>query len=160
MFKSVNRFIRKLRSRSLQRQMMMLFTIMLVIPILLVSYFSYSSAKQQLEIKMQKATHSSVELVAGTIQEYVSAAMRNVDLLSRQIESSEVDVTAPATRTLIDQFMKAHPELEVLTVGNEQGAWMKAPDPGKRDYDPRTRTGIRRPCKMLVQLQSLILLSR
>ncbi|MFD1906263.1 PDC sensor domain-containing protein [Paenibacillus rhizoplanae] len=65
--------------------------------------------------------------------------MRNVDLLSRQIQSSEVDGKAPATRTLIDQFMKAHPELEILTVGNEQGAWMKAPDPGKQDYDPRTR---------------------
>ncbi|MEK5465191.1 methyl-accepting chemotaxis protein [Paenibacillus sp. FSL R7-0210] len=139
MFKSVNRFTGKLRSRSLQRQMMMLFTIMLVIPILLVSYSSYSSAKRELELKMQKATHSSVDLVAGTIQAYVSAAMRNVDLLSRQIESSGLDVKAPATRTLIDQFMKAHPELEILTAGNEQGAWMKAPDPGKQDYDPRTR---------------------
>ncbi|NQX48907.1 methyl-accepting chemotaxis protein [Paenibacillus tritici] len=140
MFKSVNRFIQhKLRSRSLQRKMMMLFTIMLVIPILLVSYFSYSSAKQELETKMQKATHSSVDLVAGTIHEYVSAAMRNVDLLSRQIESSAVDAHAPETRTLIEEFMKAHPELELVTVGNQQGAWMKAPDPGKQDYDPRTR---------------------
>lgn len=35
--------------------------------------------------------------------------------------------------------MKQHPELEVLTLGNNNGAWMKAPDPGKQDYDPRTR---------------------
>lgn len=54
MFKSVNRFTGKLRSRSLQRQMMMLFTIMLVIPILLVSYFSYSSAKRELSLKCRK----------------------------------------------------------------------------------------------------------
>jgi methyl-accepting chemotaxis protein len=26
-----------------------------------------------------------------------------------------------------------------VTIGNENGAWMKAPDPGKQDYDPRKR---------------------
>lgn len=139
MSKSVNRSKRKSKSGSLQRKMMILFSIMLVIPILLVSTFSYFSANKQLKIKMQDATHSSVDLVASTINEYVSAAMRNVDLLSQQINSSDIDANSPETRTLIELFMKAHPELEILTVGNNQGAWMKAPDPGKQEYDPRTR---------------------
>lgn len=141
MSKYINRknFVQKFTTRSLQRKMMMLFSIMLVIPILLVGYFSYSSANKQLELKMQDATHSSVDLVTNTITEYVSAAMRNVDLLSQQITSADIDSKSPKTRALIELFMKAHPELEILSVGNEQGAWMKAPDPGKQDFDPRVR---------------------
>lgn len=139
MSKSVKRFIPKFTSSSLQRKMMILFSIMLVIPILLVSAFSYFSANKQLKTKMQDATHSSVDLVSSTIDEYVSAAKRNVELLSQQINSSDIDANSPETRTLIELFMKAHPELEILTVGNNQGAWMKAPDPGKQEYDPRTR---------------------
>ena len=139
MIKTANRFIQKLTSRSLQRKMMILFTVMLVIPVLLVSYFSYSSASKQLEVTMQDDTHSSVDLVAGTINESVSGAMRNVQQLSQQITSADVDAASPETRALIELFAKEHPELEILTVGNEQGAWMKAPDPGKQDFDPRTR---------------------
>jgi methyl-accepting chemotaxis protein len=139
MSKSTKRFFQKPISSSLQRKMMIFFSVMLVIPILLVSYFSYFSANKQLELKMQDATHSSVDLATSIIDEYVSAAMRNVDLLSQQITSSNIDAKSPETRTLIELFMKAHPELEILSVGNEQGAWMKAPDPGKQDFDPRVR---------------------
>ncbi|WNS45007.1 methyl-accepting chemotaxis protein [Paenibacillus sp. MMS20-IR301] len=139
MIKPIKRIIQTITSRSLQRKMMLLFGVMLVIPVLLVSYFSYFSASKQLEITMQDATHASVDLVASTIDEYVSAAMRNVDLLSQQINAADVDAQSPQTRALIELFMKNHPELEILSVGNEQGAWMKAPDPGKQDFDPRVR---------------------
>jgi methyl-accepting chemotaxis protein len=50
-----------------------------------------------------------------------------------------VDTKDPKVRTLIDEFVKTHPEIEILVVGNANGAWLKAPDPGKQDYDPRTR---------------------
>lgn len=118
---------------------MLIFTIMLVIPVLLVSYFSYSSAKKQLELKMQESTNASVNLLAGTINEAVTAAVQNVQQLSQQITSSNVDAKSPQTRELIELFMKEHPELEILTVGNTKGSWMKAPDPGQQDYDHRTR---------------------
>lgn len=136
---NIKKNIRKLRSRSLQRKMMLIFSIMLVIPVLLVSYFSYSSAKKQLELKMQESTKSSVNLLAGTINEAVTGAVQNVQQLSQQMTSADVDAKSPQARELIDLFMKEHTELEILTVGNEQGSWMKAPNPGEQDYDPRTR---------------------
>ncbi|ULO10031.1 methyl-accepting chemotaxis protein [Paenibacillus sp. 19GGS1-52] len=133
------RLTQALASRSLQKQMMIIFSIMLIIPVVLVSYFSYSSSKKQLELKMQDSTRSSVELLRITIDQTVSSAARNVQQLTQQITSGDIDAKNPATRQLIDLFMKEHPELEVISLGNENGAWMKSPDPGKQDYDPRKR---------------------
>ncbi|KWX70046.1 methyl-accepting chemotaxis protein [Paenibacillus jilunlii] len=136
---TIQRLFQKAASRSLQKRMMLIFTLMLVIPILLVSYFSYSSSKKQLELKMQESTHSSVELLQGTITETIIAAERNVQQLSQQITTADIEAKKPETRALIDLFMKEHPELEIITLGSKSGAWMKAPDPGKQEYDPRTR---------------------
>ncbi|MHA6528998.1 methyl-accepting chemotaxis protein [Paenibacillus sp. BAC0078] len=136
---TIKRLIQKASSKSLQKRMMLLFTIMLVIPILLVSYFSYSNSSKQLELKMQESTRSSVELLHGTINETVEGAMRNVQQLSQQFTSSDIDAQKPEARALMDLFMKEHPELEILILGNNNGAWMKSPNAASKDYDPRTR---------------------
>lgn len=122
MYTNIRKIIRKLTSRSLQRRMMLIFTIMLVIPVLLVSYFSYSSASKQLELKMQESTQASVNLLKTTINETVNAAMKNVQQLSQQLTSADIDAQTPEARELIELFMKEHPELEILTVGNEKGS--------------------------------------
>lgn len=136
---ALQRLLQKLSSQSLQRSMMLFFTILLAVPILLVSYFSYTGASQQLELTMQDATRDNVGLLAGTLNESLNAAVKNVQQLSQQITSDDIAAKTPETRALIELFMKEHPELEILTVGNNNGAWMKAPDPGAQDYDPRTR---------------------
>ncbi|UQZ37135.1 methyl-accepting chemotaxis protein [Paenibacillus sp. PK3_47] len=136
---AMQRLLQKFSAQSLQRRMMLFFTILLVVPILLVSYFSYTGASQQLELKMQDATRENVDLLGGTLNETLTAAVKNLQQLSQQITSDDIEAKTPATRTLIELFMKEHPELEILTAGNNNGSWMKAPDPGPQDYDPRTR---------------------
>ncbi|CAH1192550.1 Methyl-accepting chemotaxis protein McpB [Paenibacillus auburnensis] len=139
MYTKIKHTIHNFTSRSLQRKMMMLFAIMLIIPIITVSYFSFTTSSKQLEFRMQEATHTSVDMLANNISETVTAAKENVQQLSQQLNSADLDNKTAGTRTLIDLFVKEHPELEILTSGNENGAWMKSPDPGKQDYDPRTR---------------------
>ncbi|MEK5446290.1 methyl-accepting chemotaxis protein [Paenibacillus sp. FSL R7-0331] len=139
MFTKIKNAVYNLTSRSLQRKMLLIFTVMLVIPVVLVSYFSYTSSSKQLEFRMQESMHTSVDLLAEGISESVAAAKQNVSQLSQQLTSANLDNKTPATRTLIELFIKEHPELELFVAGNESGAWMKAPDPGPQDYDPRTR---------------------
>lgn len=139
MFTKFKNAAQNLTSRSLQRKMLLIFTVMLVIPVVLVSYFSYNSSSRQLELKMQESMHTSVDLLAAGINESVTAAKQNVSQLSQQLTSADLDNKNASTRTLIELFIKEHPELELFVGGNENGAWMKAPDPGPQDYDPRTR---------------------
>lgn len=140
MNRKFKRLTQALASRSLQKKMMIIFSIMLIIPVVLVSYFSYSSSKKQLELKMQESTKASVELLDVTINEIVTSTARNVQQLNQQISSAEIDNKSANVRSLIDLFAKEHPEIEIVSIGNDNGAWMKAPDPGKQpDYDPRKR---------------------
>lgn len=130
---------RLLEIRTLRNRMLFLFACMLVIPNVLISYSSYSSAGSQLHAKMEDNMKSSVSLMNDSLTNIVQAEVRNVEQLAMQIDSAQVDVKSPEVRSLIDLFMEKHPELEILVVGNEKGSWMKAPDPGKQQYDPRER---------------------
>nr|WP_068783781.1 methyl-accepting chemotaxis protein [Paenibacillus phocaensis] len=133
------RLRRLLEIRTLRNRMLLIFAILLIIPNLLIGFFSFQSAGGQLHAKMDESTESSINLLNETLDNIVEAEIRNVEQLVMQIDSAQVDAQSPEVRNLIDLFMEKHPELEILTLGNENGAWMKAPDPGQQDYDPRTR---------------------
>ncbi|MCH1640466.1 methyl-accepting chemotaxis protein [Paenibacillus timonensis] len=133
------RLRRLLEIRTLRNRMLLIFAVMLIIPSMLIGYFSFQSAGGQLHAKMDESTESSINLLNETLNKIVEAEVRNVEQLVMQIDSAQVDAKSPEVRNLIELFMEKHPELEILTVGNENGAWMKAPDPGQQDYDPRTR---------------------
>lgn len=136
-------FFARLRSlleiRTLRNRMFLIFAVMLIIPSLLIGYSSFRSAGVQLHVKMDESTESSINLLNETLNNIVEAEVRNVEQLAMQIDSAQVDAQSPEVRNLIELFMEKHPELEILTIGNENGAWMKAPDPGQQDYDPRGR---------------------
>ncbi|MEC2342874.1 PDC sensor domain-containing protein [Paenibacillus barengoltzii] len=133
------RWMQLLEVRTLRNRMLIIFAVLLAVPNLATSYSSYTRASEQLHEQMDDNTRSSVNLLNDTINHIVEAEVRNVEQLVQQIDSAQVDAKSPELRKLIDLFVEKHPELENLVVGNQNGAWMKAPDPGKQDYDPRKR---------------------
>ncbi len=130
---------RLLEIRSLRNRMLIIFAIMLIIPNVVIAYSSLTSASGQLRDKMNESTKSSVNLLNDSLNNIVEAEIRNVEQLVMQMDSQQINAKSPELRALLDLFIEKHPELEIITVGNEQGAWMKAPDPGNQDYDPRER---------------------
>jgi methyl-accepting chemotaxis protein len=102
-------------------------------------YTSYNSAKSELQQKLEETANSNVKLLNQTIDQIIQLEIANMKQLSLQITSVQIDKKDAQVQKLIEDFMKQHLELEVLTLGNNNGAWMKAPDPGKQEYDPRTR---------------------
>ncbi|WP_059041734.1 methyl-accepting chemotaxis protein [Paenibacillus rubinfantis] len=132
--------IRKLvEVRSLRNRLLIIFAVLLVVPNLVTSFTSYTRASGQLHEQMDASTRSSVNLLNDSLTHIVQAEVQNVEQLAQEIESAQVDTQSPELRQLIELFVEKHPELENLVVGNQNGAWMKAPDPGKQDYDPRVR---------------------
>jgi methyl-accepting chemotaxis protein len=115
------------------------FLLVLVIPSLAVGITSYYLAKGSLEEKNAESAEHNTALLNDSISEYVTMEMQNIDLLSKQMASAEIDGKDQGLRELVDAFTSHHPELELVTLGSETGAWMKSPDPGPQDYDPRTR---------------------
>ncbi|MEC0332617.1 methyl-accepting chemotaxis protein [Paenibacillus macerans] len=134
-----NRLLSLVEVRTLRNRMLLIFAVLLIIPNLVVAYSSYTSASGQLRSKMEESVKSNVNLLDETLNQIIEAESRNVEQLVMQINSAQIDAKSTEVQELMELFMEKHPELEVLTVGNQNGAWMKAPDPGKQDYDPRER---------------------
>jgi methyl-accepting chemotaxis protein len=130
---------KKFNLASIKNRLLLSFLVLLIIPSTCIGYFSYQSAKSQLTDKLTAAAMQNVELLNQTIDQFIQMEMKDVQMLSNTISSNSVDTNDFNTRQLINHFTSNHPELELLVLGNEKGGWMKSPDPGKQDYDPRTR---------------------
>ncbi|WP_059049956.1 methyl-accepting chemotaxis protein [Paenibacillus senegalimassiliensis] len=135
----VSRLKHRLGSMGLRNRMMLIFTVLLVLPNLLIAYSSYWRATEQLQDRMNDSTQSSVALLNNSLTHIVEAGVRNVEQLAMEIDAAQVDSKSPEVRELLDLFVEKHPELEIAVVGNQNGAWMKSPDPGNQEYDPRER---------------------
>lgn len=127
------------RVHTIQKQLMLLMLAILIVPSTAIGFFSYQKAKNEVSDKLMDSAKSYSLLLNQTIDQVIQLQMRNAEVLAAQISSQSIDVNSPQTRKLIDQFIAKHPELELVTIGNDNGAWMKAPDPGKQEYDPRSR---------------------
>ena len=130
---------KRIKIERLRTKLLLFVITMLIIPNLLVLLFSVNSAKSQLELKMEESTKSSVNLLNDIVDRIVESEIANINMLAFQLSSLDVDKKSAQAQKLMDKFMKEHPAMEILTLGNDNGAWMKSPDPGKGEYDPRTR---------------------
>ncbi|GIP29818.1 methyl-accepting chemotaxis protein [Paenibacillus sp. J23TS9] len=126
--------IKRLRSR-----LMLIICLMVIIPNIFLALFSVNSAKEQLQTKMEDMTQSSVTLLDKLLETTVQMQVSNINQLANQITSQEIDQHSIKARKLINDYKAQHPEVELVSLGNDRGAWMKSPDPGKEDFDPRTR---------------------
>lgn len=118
---------------------MFLIIVVLILQGVLIGYSSYYISKWQLEQKLEETVESNVSLLNQAIDQIIQLEVANLDTLVLQITSSQIDEQSPELRKIMEDFAKQHPEIEIVTVGNQNGAWMKAPNPGKQEYDPRTR---------------------
>ncbi|RAP24646.1 hypothetical protein C2W64_02816 [Brevibacillus laterosporus] len=118
---------------------MFLIIAVLLLQGVLIGYSSFYISKWQLEQKLEGAADSSVSLLNQAIDQIIQLEIANLNTLVEQITSRQIDEQSPELRKIMEDFAKQHPEIEIVTVGNQNGAWMKAPDPGKQEYDPRTR---------------------
>ncbi|MEK8129543.1 methyl-accepting chemotaxis protein [Paenibacillus filicis] len=130
---------KKLTMKRLRSWLLTIFALTLIIPSSVIGYFSYESAKLELQKKLEETAESNVNLLNQMIDQIIQLEVANVKQLALQITSAQIDKRDAQTQKLIEDFMKQHPELEILTLGNNNGAWMKAPDPGKQEFDPRKR---------------------
>ncbi|MDR9856796.1 methyl-accepting chemotaxis protein [Paenibacillus sp. VCA1] len=139
MKKQFSGVLRLLKIKRLRTRLLLIISLMVIVPNIFVALFSVNSAKTQLQGKMEESTKSSVVLLDNLVDSMIQMQVSNVKMLAGQITSEDIDVNSIKVRKLINDYKAQHPEVEIVSIGNDRGAWMKAPDPGKQDFDPRTR---------------------
>ncbi|MGN7494082.1 methyl-accepting chemotaxis protein [Paenibacillus sp. SAF-054] len=133
-----NGVLQRFKIKRLRSRLMLIICLMVILPNIVIVLFASGSAQDQLKDKMEDTTQSSVTLLNKLIDTMVQMQVSNINQLANQITSADIDQRSIQARKLINDYKAQHPEVELVLLGNDHGAWMESPDPGKQDFDPRT----------------------
>lgn len=122
--------------------------VILIVPMLVVGWEAYSSAKDKIDEQMTNAATENVKLLDATINQFFNAKKNDVDLLSQLASLSDVTSLNGSNigqdadvKTKLDAYQQIHSEAELVYVGTDAGLYIGAPDSVKipSDFDPRQR---------------------
>ncbi|MDR6724792.1 methyl-accepting chemotaxis protein [Paenibacillus amylolyticus] len=112
----------------------------LIIPSISVGWLSYTKAAERVNEELIRSAEAKTEMLSLQINEMLDMEKDNAAQLAAGVTSSDVINKSPAVQKQMDRMSENHDELAVLTIGAEDGSWMKSPDPGEQIYDPRERS--------------------
>ncbi|MCG7379180.1 methyl-accepting chemotaxis protein [Paenibacillus sp. ACRSA] len=112
----------------------------LIIPSISVGWLSYTKAAERVNEELIRSAEAKTEMLSLQISEMLDMEKDNAAQLAAGVTSSDVINKSPAVQKQMDRMSENHDELAVLTIGAEDGSWMKSPDPGEQIYDPRERS--------------------
>ncbi|WP_091223395.1 methyl-accepting chemotaxis protein [Paenibacillus sp. BC26] len=127
---------RNLFALTLRNKLILAFTAILLIPSLAIGWFSYGTAKDQIEERMNATVNENVRVLDQMLTGYVEPIRRDVDFLSQSLSAADpVDL-----RGKLEKFGKLHPEIDNTFVGTATGEMLLTPKQElPEDFDPRTR---------------------
>lgn len=135
----MKKMMRGMLSITVRKKLITAFVLFLAVPSITIGLVSYNRAADELKGNLLDTAIGKTEMLSQGIDQLLVKEMENVDVLASRTTSAQIDKKDAATRVIIDDFVKYHPDLEILVLGNEKGEWMKSPDPGAQTYDPRER---------------------
>ncbi|MEC0125987.1 methyl-accepting chemotaxis protein [Paenibacillus pabuli] len=133
------------RTLQMREKLILSFAIVLLIPTISLGIISFKTAEGKVEDKMYENASSSVNVLNQTIDQIIGATRKNVDFLASQLDAGNVgpkqgDETE-TIRTLLDAYKETHTDVELASIGTDQGVYINSPVTAvnKAGYDPRER---------------------
>ncbi|NUU76202.1 methyl-accepting chemotaxis protein [Paenibacillus xylanilyticus] len=112
----------------------------LIVPSITVGWLSYDKAAERVREELLHSAQAKTEMLSLQIDQMLNMEKDNAAQLAAGFTSEDVINKSPALQKQMDHMSQTHKELGVLTIGAEDGSWMKSPDPGQQIYDPRERS--------------------
>lgn len=123
---------------SLRAKLLIVFSVILIIPVLAVSTQSYQIAKNEVGSQMLSGSEQNIELLNSVITQFTSAEIANTNYLSGLInESVYTGPDATLQRGILDPFFKSHPMMSSLEFSGENGYYRNVQGKewaGKEDF--------------------------
>jgi methyl-accepting chemotaxis protein len=132
-----NRFLKQFYL--MRTRLIISFLAVLLIPSVLIGYFSYQGATTQLSQQMGGSVYTNLYLIRSNVNQYVAPIMKDLDVLTTEIKSVSIGTNQEALQKKLDVIVKAHPELDAALLGNAKGQYIRSPKKQEDDYDPRER---------------------
>ncbi|AZN38271.1 methyl-accepting chemotaxis protein [Paenibacillus albus] len=132
---------RNLFTLTLRNKLIIAFTVILLVPSLTIGWFSYQTAKSQIESRMNMTVTENVRVLDEMLTGYIQPITTDVDYLSQTFKLDAGQPTAAADlQTLIAAFQKVHTQVDTAYLGTSKGEMLLSPQQElPADFDPRTR---------------------
>ncbi len=124
----------------MKTRLIVAFLAVLLIPSILIGYFSYQSAETQLRQQMGSSIDFNLFLFRSNINQYVSPLIKDLNVLATEVQSNTLNSKEEEIQAKFDVILKAHPELDGVLLGNTKGEYVRSPKKESTDYDPREKT--------------------
>lgn len=124
------------------------FLLILIAPAVIVGAFAFKFSKDVVRDDIWQAATFSVDSLNDTINKIIEPKMKDIELLSESIDSSNITTQANSNigvsadvSNQLNTYKDIHEELELAFIGTENGVYINSPasTTNPPDYDPRTR---------------------
>ncbi|KOP80396.1 chemotaxis protein [Lysinibacillus sp. FJAT-14745] len=124
---------------SFKSKLYILFALILLIPVISVGSLSYLSAKNSIKEEILFSADESVNILNTLIDSTISEKMNDINVLSKEIDSSMYKEHATALDTKFQEYIKLHPDVLTIYIGTSEGAVFVEPKSNSADYNPLER---------------------
>ena len=124
---------------SIKFRLVFAFAIVLLIPTLTVSFFSYNNTKNLIFEEHESTAEHNLNLLNSKITETIQPKLQQLSYLSSYISQDTLD-NNDKINSLFDEYLALHPEINIAYVGTTDGQMLRRPaHQYEAGYDPRER---------------------
>lgn len=113
------------------------FLAVLLIPSIIIGFFSYQSAKQEVRNKMTSIIVPMLELVGGNVNSYISPTVKNLEMLVSELSSEGLNADRESIQLKLNRLIETHPELDAAILAFDDGSYVGIPTLTGNANDPR-----------------------
>lgn len=124
-------------SRLISTRLIVAFLAVLIIPATVIGYFSYQSAKDEVQQRMTEPMNTILTMAGQHIDHIVGAKVDLLELINQAFDSTSVTDDAEAVREELDRITVQYPSILNISIANEDGQYITSLDPGETMHDPR-----------------------
>lgn len=123
--KTINGLTSKLNFHTIKRKLITLFAVILILPSVAIGWFSYTTAKDNVDKQMESATTSSINLLSHMITQITESQINAVNILAQEISSlslvSNEGAEDSQVNQTLDSYATNYSEIESVTVTTNNG---------------------------------------
>lgn len=124
---------------SIKFRLVFAFAIVLLIPTLTVSFFSYNNTKNLIFEEHESTAEQSLNLLNSKITETIQPKLQQMSYFSSYISQDTLE-NDNKINSLFDEYLALHPEINIAYVGTADGQMLRRPaHQYEAGYDPRER---------------------
>lgn len=124
---------------SIKFRLVFAFAIVLLIPTLTVSFFSYNNTENLIFEEHESTAEQSLNLLNSKITETIQPKLQQMSYFSSYISQDTLE-NDNKINSLFDEYLALHPEINIAYVGTADGQMLRRPaHQYEAGYDPRER---------------------